>query len=206
MCSSWPSLSLFQGLEPTFFPLTCPFQNHDCTHTFITPRLCMHCRVSGGSTAGRIWADRTLWSALINATQLQMALLSELSWGISVGPVALGSGSASAALPNWIVLQDKHLYALLRCSECFWKNHCHVVASREALLIYEAGDVITSGPYATQELLGGQTHQPWVFISNANGRCRDLGDLSNFADIESESWDSWFRSILAMRNEEKNST
>lgn len=55
------------------------------THTYW---LCMHCRVSVGSTASRIWADRILWSALINATQLQMALLPELDWCIGVGPVA----------------------------------------------------------------------------------------------------------------------
>lgn len=103
------------------------------------------------------------------------------------GACCFGSGSACSLLPNWIALQDKH-YALLRCLECFCKNHWHV-ASREALLIYETGDVVTSGPYETHELLGGQSHQPWVFISNANRSCRVLGNLGNFADIESESRD-----------------
>lgn len=89
----------------TYFFMTLP-----PTHTH---RLCTHCRVSEGSTASRIWADRILWSALINATQLQMALLSELDWCIGVGACCLGSGSASIVLPNWIVLQDKH------CMHCW---------------------------------------------------------------------------------------
>lgn len=91
--------------------------------------------------------------------------------------------SASWMCCHWVFLEEPRT----RC--CWKKKLCRI--------IYKAEDVMISGSYVTQELLGGQSHQPWVFISNANRSCRVLGDLSIFADMEPESLDSRFRSILA---------
>lgn len=156
--------------EPTFFSPSSPVPaSRQHTDFFITPPPTVYALPSVRGEHGQqdmSWQDFMKCSHKCHSTSNGPPLWAGL--GHQCAACGLGFLLCKHRSSNWMVLQDKQ--NRVRTAETFgvFLQVALACCYREALLIHEAGDAISSDPYEIQEVLGGQSPQPWVFISNAN--------------------------------------